>query len=881
MRGGSMHGDIALSDAALSARSFFRLVNLGVPFPMNEYGEYVGYRTDHDATTRATSAGPLTSKYMTEALERSVMAKKIPMLDGYRVIKLLTENGCARGLLALCPSLVSDENPVGLCAMTAGSIVYAVGGPSAIYADTVYPESQTSSLGAAFEAGAAGANLTESQYGLASVDFRWNLSGTYQQVLPRYISTDAVGGDEREFLDGAFDSDEEMISEVFSKGYEWPFDPAKTIRGGSSRIDLAVSKERLAGRRVFLDYTRNPSCICRDGHFDSLCLPEKAADYLAKSDALLDTPIRRLEKMNRPAVELYAAHGIDLYREKLEIAVSAQHCNGGLAVKRSRESTTLRNFYAVGECAGTFGVYRPGGSALNSTQTGGLLAAMEIARRDVEIPQVTKALSNAVSKEYAGLLAMRGDMTRDEMLSRRRAYGRRMSACAAFLRNPRKIEHAMAECRAELTSFPQDYRIQDAHFLYEAYINRDILITQLVYLGAIRDYIADGGKSRGSYLVTDGDASSALSMAPELDVRHADFVQNTQLSEDGTVTSFFEPVRPFPESEQWFETVWNRYREENKRKNGGKSTVMKRILVVSSANMDFVQRMHRIPARGETVTEDLSYAYVPGGKGANSAVAFARLGTACVFCTCLGDDENGKVLRALYEKEGIDTSHIAISREVPTGLASIIVEEDGSNRIIVYPGANAVISEEDIRAAFDCRPDAVYVQLEISQDAVVYASKLACERGIPFIVDAGPARADFPLSALGAVEIFSPNETETRIFTGIEPVDEASRLAAAKRLYETVNTKYVVLKLGSAGAYLYDGKSGVTLPSYSVKVVDTTAAGDTFTAALVRFYLDGEPIGRAVALANCAASISVSRAGASASIPTIEETMAFAAARNV
>ena len=131
---------------------------------------------------------------------------------------------------------------------------------------------------------------------------------------------------------------------------------------------------------------------------------------------------------------------------------------------------------------------------------------------------------------------------------------------------------------------------------------------------------------------------------------------------------------------------------------------MKRILVVSSANMDFVQRMHRIPARGETVTEDLSYAYVPGGKGANSAVAFARLGTACVFCTCLGDDENGKVLRALYEKEGIDTSHIAISREVPTGLASIIVEEDGSNRIVVYPGANAVISEEDIRAAFDCLP---------------------------------------------------------------------------------------------------------------------------------------------------------------------------------
>ena len=179
---------------------------------------------------------------------------------------------------------------------------------------------------------------------------------------------------------------------------------------------------------------------------------------------------------------------------------------------------------------------------------------------------MTKAVSDAVNKEYAKLLAMRGEMTRDEVLSRRRACGRRMSACAAFLRNPEEIARAMADCRAELAAFPQDYRIQDAHFLYEAYINRDILITQLVYLGAIRDYIADGGKSRGSYLVTDGDAGAALSAAPELDHRHADFVQNTQLSEDGTVTSFFEPVRPLPESEQWFETVWNRYREENQRK---------------------------------------------------------------------------------------------------------------------------------------------------------------------------------------------------------------------------------------------------------------------------------------------------------------------------
>ena len=303
---------------------------------------------------------------------------------------------------------------------------------------------------------------------------------------------------------------------------------------------------------------------------------------------------------------------------------------------------------------------------------------------------------------------------------------------------------------------------------------------------------------------------------------------------------------------------------------------MKKILVISSANMDFVQRMRRVPDRGETVTETASYEYVPGGKGANSAVAFARLGMNCVFCTGLGKDENGKTLRALYESEGIDTSFIAISETAPTGLASILVEEDGSNRIIVYPGANAAIPEETIRTAFSCKPDAVYVQLEIPDASVLLAARLAKENGIPLVVDAGPARTDFPLESLMSPEIFSPNETETRIFTGITPEDEEARLAAARMLREKTNARYVVLKLGGAGSYLYDGTRSITIPTIPVKVADTTAAGDTYTAALVRFYLDGCDIEKAMRLATCAASIAVSRMGASASIPTIKETLAFA-----
>ncbi|MBR6743614.1 MAG: FAD-binding protein [Clostridia bacterium] len=563
MRGGSMHGDIALTDAALSARGFFKLVGLGVPFPMNEYGEYVGYKTDHDETTRATSCGPLTSKYMTEALERTVFVKGIPVYDRHRVIRILTENGEAKGLLTLCPLEANEENPMGLCLFSAGAVVYAVGGPSAIYADTVYPPSQTCSMGAAFAAGALGANLTESQYGLASVDFRWNLSGTYQQVLPRYISTDENGEDEREFLREAFESDEEMLHAIFSKGYEWPFDPKKTVVGGSSRVDLAVFREKQRGRRVFLDYRRNPSAVDDNGALRVEKLSEKAREYLTNSNALLPTPIERLEKMNRPAIDLYASHGIDLYRERLEIAVCAQHCNGGLAVKNTRESVSLENFYAVGECAGTFGVYRPGGSALNSTQTGSLFAAIAIAKKKKAFALPSEAVLSDISEEIKTLFGMTGgDLSRNEILSRREEMGKRMSACAAFLRNEEKLRLAFDECREELLHFEKDYRLRDASCVADAMINRDILQTQLVYFGAILDYIADGGKSRGSYLlVRDGDGD-LLSAVPEIDTAHAAFVQNTAFGRDLTVKSFFEPVRPLPESDQWFENVWNRFRKE-------------------------------------------------------------------------------------------------------------------------------------------------------------------------------------------------------------------------------------------------------------------------------------------------------------------------------
>ncbi len=559
MRGGAMHGDLALSDAALSARCFFKLVNLGVPFPMNEFGEYVGYQTDHDETKRATSCGPLTSKYMTEALEKEVQRKQIPLFDGHRVIKLLASEGELSGFLTICKEQITKKNPLGLTYFSAGAVVYAVGGASAIYADTVYPPSQTSALGAAFSAGAAGANLTESQYGLASVKFRWNLSGTYQQVLPCYVSTDENGEDAREFLQDAFDTEEEMLHAVFSKGYEWPFDPKKTGKGASSRVDLAVFCEKQKGRRVFLDYRKNPSALMKNQVFAPENIPEKAKNYLMNSNALLETPFERLLKMNPLAIDLYHSHGIDLASEPLEIAVSAQHGNGGLAVDVHRESISLKGLYAVGECAGTFGVYRPGGSALNATQTGSLMAAMEIAYQKKPAPAITDAVMEQIRKEIQLLDSLHGSVTRDEVLQKRYRLGRRMSDSAAFLRDHKKIKLAMEELKSELSHFASEYAVCDNDALRDALINRDILETQYVFLSAMDAYIEDGGKSRGSYLILDGTEENLLAVQAEIDTAHTDFVQITHCLH-GRACSSFEPVRPIPESEQWFETVWNQFR---------------------------------------------------------------------------------------------------------------------------------------------------------------------------------------------------------------------------------------------------------------------------------------------------------------------------------
>ena len=304
---------------------------------------------------------------------------------------------------------------------------------------------------------------------------------------------------------------------------------------------------------------------------------------------------------------------------------------------------------------------------------------------------------------------------------------------------------------------------------------------------------------------------------------------------------------------------------------------MKKILVIGSANMDLSLNVYRLPVAGETLTDNGGVAYTPGGKGANAAVAFAKLGADTALCTRLGADQHGQQLYTYYRELGMDTSHVKVDRENPTGFAVVIKEIDGQNRIIHYPGANLNITAEQMLEAVEkCRPDAIFVSFEISFESALAAARIAESKGIPIFIDAAPADRSHTLESLPYVEVFSPNETETLEYTGILPAGADSSLRACLALWRRVKCKYIVIKQGARGCSVYDGKHFEMIPAFgNVKAVDTTAAGDTFTAALTLAYLGSSDIRSAAKYAAAAAAIAVSRHGASTSVPTADEVRSF------
>lgn len=570
--GQCVDGDQALCEAALSARCFFALTELGVPFPCTEHGEFMGYKTDHDRGRRATSAGPYTSKLMTEALERSVKEKQILILDQMQAIQILTYMNQVKGILCLDKNIHSEP---AYKIIWCKNVILATGGPAVMYHDSVYPVSQTGSTGMAFEAGASGKNLTEWQFGMASLNPRWNVSGTYMQVLPSFISTDQDGNDEKEFLLDYFNELPDLLSMVFLKGYQWPFDVNK-IFGGSSVIDLLVYQETvLKKRRVFLDYRVNPGNLEKDRDLPYASMIPEAKEYLSQAGACFGTPIERLKHMNEPAILFYQDHHVDLFKERLEIAVCAQHNNGGLSTNHLWE-TNLSGLYAIGEVCASHGVTRPGGTALNAGQVGAVRAAEGIfLKKRTHMKEASPSTESGI-KERLRIQAL------DRIRLSEHAEGncplselwinasKRMSAAAGMIRNQVQMETALKETEDDICQFMQKAKSPSVSQLSLFYKLYDMLLSQKMYLFAMLDYAKAGGGSRGSALYTD--STGELPGFPgcqtfgelyrcRLDQKmHGQEVQEVTLKE-GTPSASRRPVRPLPDVDYFFENQWRIYRE--------------------------------------------------------------------------------------------------------------------------------------------------------------------------------------------------------------------------------------------------------------------------------------------------------------------------------
>lgn len=297
---------------------------------------------------------------------------------------------------------------------------------------------------------------------------------------------------------------------------------------------------------------------------------------------------------------------------------------------------------------------------------------------------------------------------------------------------------------------------------------------------------------------------------------------------------------------------------------------MAKILVVGSSNTDMVVKSAHLPLPGETVLGGQFFTFA-GGKGANQAVAAAKLGGDVTFLAKVGNDPLGKAAVEGFKKEGINVSHIITDPESHSGVALIMVEDSGENCISVASGANGKFTNSDIEDASELVEKAsfVLVQLEIPLEAVTALVDKAFSHGVPVILNPAPAR---PLSdkLISKLFIITPNETEAELLTGVKVTNEVSAAKAAKILREK-GAKLVIITLGAKGAFLLSDQEEILIPSIQVNAVDTTAAGDTFNGALTVALSEGMEINAAIRFANQAAAISVTRMGAQSSQPVRSE----------
>ncbi|WP_373767582.1 ribokinase [Glaesserella sp.] len=299
-----------------------------------------------------------------------------------------------------------------------------------------------------------------------------------------------------------------------------------------------------------------------------------------------------------------------------------------------------------------------------------------------------------------------------------------------------------------------------------------------------------------------------------------------------------------------------------------------KLCVLGSINVDHVIRVPYFPKAGETLT-GYGYQIAYGGKGANQAVAAARVGAKVSFIGAIGDDQIGQTMKQAFEQDGIDTSAICVIPNQSTGLAMIQVADSGENSIVISAGANADLSEslvEQHKSQIE-QADILLMQLESPLQAVTLATKFAKSAGVKVVLNPAPAQP-LPDSLLSHIDIITPNETEAEILTGIKVTDEQTAAVAANHFHQ-LGIETVLITLGSKGVYYSEKGQGEIIPGFRVDAVDTTAAGDTFNGAFVTALLEGKSAKDAIRFAHAAAAISVTRIGAQTAIPTREEVEVF------
>lgn len=299
----------------------------------------------------------------------------------------------------------------------------------------------------------------------------------------------------------------------------------------------------------------------------------------------------------------------------------------------------------------------------------------------------------------------------------------------------------------------------------------------------------------------------------------------------------------------------------------------KPVVVVGSINIDLVANTERIPIAGETI---LSFGFQthPGGKGANQAVAVARLGHPVHMIGRVGDDAFGRQLRDHMSQQGVDLAGVAVT-QASSGIASIIVARNGENCIVITPGANALLTPVDLDTNIEIIRSAAIVltQLEIPLETVECLSHICRREGVPLILDPAPAAA-LPPRLLSAVTWFTPNESEAAFFTGGSTQPHLLDPATMANTFIAKGIPGVVLKLGARGAYIASRNSPAEhVPAFPVKALDTTAAGDAFNGAFAVALLQGKSPAASAGFANAAAALSVTQSGAQSSMPTLQEVL--------